>query len=270
MKFRSSISISVVALLVLTLAGCKQSDPVEGELFLVWSDEFDGTELDDNKWEAMIGDGSNYGLWLWGNNEEQYYRAENATVSGGYLKIKAQAQEFGGQDYTSARIRTKEKGDFKYGRVEASIRMDAVGGLWHAFWMLPTDAVASWPVSGEIDIMEYVGNQPDEVLTTLHFADQFGNHQYEGEPHAFVNQNDFHEFAMEWDENEIVWFIDDEKVYTLFRPQIATWPFDAQFHILLNVAVGGNLGGEVNQAALSVPRYMYVDYVRVYQRQQES
>ena len=103
--------------------GCKQSDPIETQYTLVWSDDFNGTELDENKWDIQLGDGSDYGLWQWGNNEAQYYKAENIEVNGGFLKIKAIAEDFAGYDYTSGRIRSLNSGDFKYGRIEASIRM---------------------------------------------------------------------------------------------------------------------------------------------------
>ncbi len=261
--------ISLVVLVAISLVSCKQSDPIEDELLLVWADEFEGDELDTEKWEPMIGTGAEYGLWLWGNNEAQYYREENATVSSGFLRIKAIAQLYEGQEYTSARLRSLNKGDFKYGRVEASIRMDAVEGLWHAFWMLPSYPEESWPISGEIDIMEYVGNAPNEVLTYTHFADQFGNHALLGQSHPFLNDNDFHQYAIDWDENQIQWFIDGVEVFSVnrsFSAFNAGWPFDAKFHLLLNVAVGGNLGGTINEAAMSSPRYMYVDYVRVYQK----
>ncbi|MFT6726824.1 MAG: beta-glucanase (GH16 family) [Litorivivens sp.] len=266
---RKYTAILTFAIVTIFLGACKQSDPIEDELLLVWSDEFDGDELDNQKWEAMIGNGSQYGLWGWGNGEEQYYLEENASVSSGFLRIKAIKQPFGEQEYTSARLRSLNMGDFKYGRVEASIRMDAVEGLWHAFWMLPSNPDASWPVSGELDIMEYVGGSPNELLTTIHFADQNANHAYLGEVHPFLNDNEFHLYSMEWDENQVIWFIDNVEVYVVnrsFSSFNAGWPFDAKFHMLLNVAVGGNLGGNVNDAALSSPRYMYVDYVRVFQK----
>ena len=144
-------------LMVAFFSNCKQSDPLPTKYDLVWADDFSGTSLDLSKWEYMLGDGSTYGLYRWGNNEEQYYRKENVTVSGGFLKIKAIAENFGGLDYTSGRIRSLNKGDFKYGKIETSIRMSNVGGLWHAFWMLPSNPSKGWPISGEIDIMEYVG-----------------------------------------------------------------------------------------------------------------
>lgn len=248
--------------------GCEQSDPPQLEMELVWADEFDGTELDESKWECMIGDGSDYGLWQWGNNEEQWYKKENALVENGLLKIKVKKETVGNYDYTSARIRSKENGDFKYGRVEASIRMANTGGLWHAFWMLPTSPTENWPMSGEIDIMEYVGNKPLEVLNTVHYADRNNNHTFVGQPWPHPNDFNFHIYAMEWNENKITWFVDGTETYSVKRtmePLVHTWPFDAEFHILLNTAVGGNLGGTVDATSLLTPKYMEVDYVRVYQ-----
>jgi len=249
--------------------GCKQSDPIEAQYTLVWSDDFNGTELDENKWDIQLGDGSDYGLWQWGNNEAQYYKAENIEVNGGFLKIKAMAENFAGYDYTSARIRSIGSGDFKYGRIEASIRMSDVQGLWHAFWLLPSNPSESWPESGEIDIMEYVGKKPDEILNTVHFADQFSNHQYISDPEYFIQNNEFHKYIVEWNENIITWYIDDLETFKVTRTNnliSSTWPFDAEFHLLLNTAVGGNLGGSVDANALQNPQYMEVDYVRVYQR----
>ena len=257
-------------LLPLFFMGCEQSDPPEREYFLVWSDEFDANVLDDSKWEVMLGDGSQYGLWGWGNNEEQYYQEENISVENGRLKIKAIAEEVGGYDYTSARIRSLNKGDFKYGRIEASIRMANTPGLWHAFWMLPTNPSESWPVSGEIDIMENVGNLQGQILNTVHFADQFGGRRQLGNSTLVVQDNNFHHYAVDWTENKIVWSIDSVETFTVLRTndQInATWPFDAQFHILLNTAVGGNLGGNIDANAMQTAKFMEVDYVRVYQEQ---
>ena len=255
-------------LLAFGLSACEQSDPPKKEFSLVWSDEFDGTELDEDKWEYQLGDGSTYGLWLWGNNEEQYYKEENVLVENGVLKIVAKQEQVGNFDYTSARIRSLNKADFKYGRIETSIRMANTAGLWHAFWMLPSDPSESWPVSGEIDIMEYVGNSPDQIYSTVHFADQQGNHNQLGQTTPIFQDNLFHTFVIEWDENRIVWYRDGIETYSLLRSneQInSTWPFDAKFHLLLNTAVGGNLGGNIDANAMLTPRLMEVQYVRVYQ-----
>ncbi len=268
--FMSSLKYISILILAFTLFSCKQSDPVTREYKLVWSDEFNSTELDEDKWEIQLGDGSAYGLWQWGNNEAQYYRAENIEVTGGHLRIKAQAESFAGYDYTSGRLRSLNLGDFKYGKIEASIRMSDIGGLWHAFWMLPSNPSEPWPISGEIDIMEYVGNSPNEILNTVHFSDQFGNHNFIGDPEPFFPDNNFHLYAVVWDENSITWYLDNVETYKILRTNdliSATWPFDAEFHLLLNTAVGGNLGGDIDNSALQNPRFMEVDYVRVYQRQ---
>ena len=150
------------------------------------------------------------------------------------------------------------------------IRMDISAGLWHAFWMLPSNAAEPWPVSGELDIMEYVGNKPNEMFQTIHFADRFGNHQFIGEIFPFLTATGWHLYALEWDENKIVWYIDEEETYRIERTNDAvaeTCPYDAKFHILLNTAVGGTLGGDVDDNALATPNFMEVDYVRVYQSQ---
>jgi beta-glucanase (GH16 family) len=262
------ISLSILFLLTVVVS-CKQSDPIQREYSLVWSDEFNGTELDLTKWEVQTGDGSDYGLWRWGNNEDQYYRKENISVDGGSLKIKSIKQSFAGYDYTSARIRSLNKGDFKYGKIEASIRMDKTVGLWHAFWMLPSNPKRGWPFSGEIDIMEYVGKTPDRILNYIHFADVSDNHQFMGAETIIAEDNNFHKYSVEWNENEIVWYRDSVETYKVLRTNeriTNTWPFDAEFHLLLNTAIGGNLGGPtVDANALQLPKYMVVDYVRVYQ-----
>lgn len=255
--------------ILLVVSACKQSDPIEKKFNLVWSDEFNGSELDENKWDVQLGDGSDYGLWKWGNNEDQYYRRENVTVEDGLLKIKAVKEDFEGFEYTSARIRSLNKGDFKYGRFEASIRMDNTNGLWHAFWMLPSNPQEGWPVSGEIDIMEYVGNLPSLLLNYVHFADPQGNHRSIGSDNNISEADQsFHLYAIEWDQNQIKWFIDDIETFRVLRTNdaiSATWPFDAKFHLLLNTAVGGNLGGQIDEDGMQTPRFMEVDYVRVYQ-----
>jgi len=257
-----------VLLAIILFNNCRQSDPLVTKYNLVWEDNFNGTSLDLSKWEHMIGDGSRYGLYRWGNNEEQYYRENNVSVSSGTLKIGAIAESFGGLDFTSGRIRSLNKGDFKYGKIEASMRMSNSGGLWHAFWMLPTNPSEGWPISGEIDIMEFVGNRSSEIFNTIHFADNLGNRRQLGDLEPIVYDNLFHKYTIEWDANKITWFLDDVQSFQVLRTNSqvsATWPFDAEFHLLLNVAVGGNLGGNVDNAALRTAKFMEVDYVKVYQ-----
>lgn len=238
----------------------------------VWSDEFDGVLLDTTKWQALIGDGCDIGLCGWGNSELQYYTADNATVSGGTLKITARRESRGGRSYTSARLRTANmpnSGEWTHGRFEARIRIPDGAGMWPAFWMLPTDPDVGWPMSGEIDIMESTGHHPESVFGTLHYGNPWPNNQYTGNeirkmPYTWAD--DFHVYALEWTPQEMNWYVDDI-LYSTKTPQDlgnpAFWTFENyQYHFLLNVAVGGTLGGAVDDTRL--PQVMEVDYVRVY------
>lgn len=261
--------INIIILITLfTSQACKQSDPIEKKLVANWSDEFNGEELDNSKWEFQLGDGSEYGIWGWGNEEKQYYTKNNLEIKDGKLRIKALKEDINGYQYSSARIRSLNKGDFKYGRIEASMKMDNTNGLWHAFWMLPSNPDEGWPISGEIDIMEYVGNSDDQILNYIHMADINGVQLSRGNPTFIQLDNNFHQFAIEWDENQIVWYRDSIETYAVKRTEGVlnpTWPFDAEFHLILNVAVGGNLGGNIDEKSMESPKYMEVEYVRVYQ-----
>lgn len=234
----------------------------------VWADEFSGTSLDETKWNYQLGDGCDINLCGWGNNELQYYKKENVTVSNGILQITAKKERVRGSNYTSGRINTKGKGDWTYGRLEANIKIPAGGGLWPAFWMLPTDEVyGGWPQSGEIDIMEFVGHHPREVLGTIHYGDPYPNNQHQGNKYVLHTGNfpdAYHTFAIEWEPGEIRWLLDGVLYSTKRTTDISPyhWPFDQNFHFLLNVAVGGNLGGEVDNGIF--PATMEVDWVRVY------
>ncbi len=239
---------------------------------LVWSDEFDGASLDLTKWEPQIGDGCAEGICGWGNNELQYYKAENAVVSNGTLKIIAKKERVKSKAYTSARLRTKGLADFTFGRFEARIKLPTGQGLWPAFWMLSTnEPYGGWPQSGEIDIMEYLGQHPEEVFGTIHYGDPYPDNQFQGTPFKFYNGNTFnqgfHEFSIEWGPGVIRWYVDDVLYQTLTSDDVApyNWPFDAgnQMHFLLNIAVGGNLPGDPD-ASTPFPSQMEVDYVRVY------
>ena len=235
---------------------------------IVWQDEFDGTTLDLTKWSYQIGDGCDQSLCGWGNNELQSYQESNVVVSNGSLKITAKKERIRGAQYTSGRINSKGKGDFTYGRFEASIKLPAGDGLWPAFWMLSTDEqYGSWPQSGEIDIMEYVASTPNKILGYIHYGDLYPNNQSQGNSIELKNEvfyNAFHEFAIEWEPGEIRWFMDGI-LYSKKTPENispSNWSFDKDFHFILNVAVGGNLGGDVVDNML--PATMEVDYVRVY------
>ena len=234
---------------------------------LVWSDEFNGDTLDLNNWTYEIGDGCDRNLCGWGNQEAQSYQRENAVVNEGFLTITAKPETVGNSSYTSSRIISRDKQDFTYGRMEARIKVPAGDGTWPAFWMLSTDEeYGGWPRSGEIDIMEYVGREPNQVLGTIHYGQPSPNNRYNTSDIRFQESlaDDFHEFAVEWEETEIRWFVDDI-LYGTQRPEDLNgqnWPFNKDFFFILNLAVGGNLGGAIDPAAF--PADMVVDYVRVY------
>jgi beta-glucanase (GH16 family) len=239
---------------------------------LVWADEFDGGALDTTRWEAQLGDGCP-GLCGWGNNELEWYQAENATVEAGFLTITAKEEEAGGRSYTSARIRTRTRGDWTYGRFVIRARLPIGKGIWPAIWMLPTDPsiYGTWAASGEIDIMEYVGDKPTEVLGTLHYGGSWPDNQYTTNTYTQDSgrfDEDFHEFALEWEPDSIRWYVDD----VLYATQTSWFstggafpaPFDVDFHLILNVAVGGNLPDNPD-ATTVFPQALVVDYARVYQ-----
>ncbi len=237
---------------------------------LVWSDEFDGSSLDLTKWEPQIGTGCP-SLCSWGNNELQYYRAENATVAGGFLTIEAKEQAFGGRSYTSARLRTQDLADFTYGRFEMRAKLPIGQGLWPAFWMLSTNSpYGGWPVAGEIDIMEYLGNAPADVFGTIHYGNPNQIFASSGTSLASGTFNDdFHTFGIEWDPFEIRWYLDGV-LYACNSFWVSSGgpypaPFDQPFHMLLNLAVGGNLPGPPDGTTV-FPQELVVDWVRVSQK----
>ncbi len=236
---------------------------------LVWNDEFniDG-KPDDSKWGYDIG---GHG---WGNNELQFYTSDsvNVRVNKGKLEIEAHYFDNAEIKYTSARIITKSKGDWKYGRVEVKAKLPYGLGTWPAIWMLPTDwEYGGWPSSGEIDIMEHVGYDSNVIHGTVH-TEAF-NHSIGTEvgdqliiPTAITA---FHIYAIEWYENKIDFYIDDNKYFT-FENQNKTykeWPFDKRFHLIMNIAFGGNWGGAQGIDNSIFPVKMEVQYVRIYEKE---
>lgn len=285
----SSLEASSSSVEASSLAASSSSAAVGWEL--VWSDEFDGETIDSTKWSfeknCMGG----------GNNELQCYtdRADNAFVAEGKLHIVAKKETFAGQakgdddptynvddksvtrDYTSARLRSKNKGDWKYGRMEIRAKLPQGQGVWPAIWMLPTEwKYGGWPLSGEIDIVEAVNlnttNGGNAIHGTLHYGDVWPNNKYTGTsttPTANTWE-EFHTYAVEWEEGEIRWYINDKHYATQTK---AGWytsastaenaPFDESFHMIMNVAVGGNWPGVPNNAT-SFPQEMQVESVKVY------
>ena len=238
---------------------------------LVWNDEFNYVGLPDpSKWSYDT-DGNSYG---WGNNELQYYtekRKENAWVENGHLTIRALKEEMGGKSYTSARLRTKDKGDWLYGRFEIRAKLPTGRGTWPAIWMLPTDwEYGGWPASGEIDIMENVGFDPDTIVGTVH-TKSF-NHSIGTQKGKRIYCPDcysaFHVYTLEWEKEECRIYLDDQLYFTFKNDHqgFESWPFGKRFHLLLNLAVGGNWGGAQGVDDSIFPLSYEIDYVRVYQR----
>ena len=239
---------------------------------LVWSDEFDAGEIDPANWTFDIGG------WGWGNGEAQYYtdRPENARVQDGLLVIELRQEKYEGSYYTSARLKTQGLQAFQYGRIEAKIKVPRGVGTWPAFWMLGDDfsrdesapQSSNWPDVGEIDIMEHVGREPDLVMGTLHgpgYAGAGGLTRWNRQDYEIAD--DFHTFAIDWDETGIRWLYDGEEYYALSPDSLGgrEWVFDKPFFMILNLALGGSLGGNV-ALDLELPVYLLVDHVRVYQR----
>jgi beta-glucanase (GH16 family) len=235
---------------------------------LVWSDEFDGNSLNEN-WVHDIGDGCEIGNCGWGNNELQYYRQQNVTVKDGILTITAKKEAFGSKQYTSSRIKTKGKADVKYGRIEARMKMPIGKGIWPAFWMLPTDNVyGGWPKSGEIDITEYLGHETKKIHGTLHFGNDWPNNK--STTKSFITQGpgfneDYHIYAIEWNDHSIKWFIDGYLYSTKTPADLGSsfWPFNQKFHFILNCAVGGNWPGNPDFST-NFPQEFKIDYIRLY------
>jgi beta-glucanase (GH16 family) len=246
------------------------SAPAQAQYTLVWQDEFTGTSVDPARWEFQVGTGCP-SLCGWGNNELQYYLAENATVAGGFLKITAKQEPFGGKAYTSSRLRSRALADFTYGRIEMRAKLPIGRGMWPAFWMLPTNSpYGNWPVSGEIDIMEYVGHQPNQVFGTLHYGnpDQIYSSSSTSLPSGTFH-DDFHTFGIEWEPNRIRWLLDGVqfacKSNWISSAAGYPAPFDTPFHMLLNLAVGGNLPGSPDGSTVFPQEYV-IDWVRVWQK----
>ncbi|QJR82933.1 family 16 glycosylhydrolase [Alteromonas pelagimontana] len=290
-------------------AQLQQDSEQENNWVMVWQDEFDGDEIDSSKWSFEEN------CWGGGNGEQQCYtnREDNAYVDNGVLTIIAKKETFIGPDnpdgntdslatlpYTSARLRTINKGDWTYGRFEIKAKLPSGQGTWPAIWMLPTDYVyGPWAASGEIDIMEAVnlkaasddptanGAPEDRTYGTLHFGRIWPGNVSSGAPYRLPDNanpaDGFHEYAIEWEDGEIRWYVDDvhfatqtqEGWYAQYQDENGQWqtaqgsaPFNERFHLLLNVAVGGAWAGNTNETGIDdtvFPQTMEVDYVRVYE-----
>lgn len=230
---------------------------------LVWEDNFDGDNLNSDIWNFELGDGCP-NLCGWGNNELQVYTQNNHELKDGLLTITARHENSG---YTSSKINTQGNREFQYGRIEVKAKLPTGKGLWPAFWMLGSNIKeVGWPLCGEIDILEYVGKEPETIFTTLHTADSHGSSINTRKDVVKGIEEGFHVYAIDWTKDKIDFYIDNNLFYS-FLPKnksVEVWPFDQPFYMILNVAIGGNFGGaEVDDSIF--PQEFVIDYVRVYQ-----
>lgn len=256
-------------LMVFLFLACAQA-PVaqDSEWTLVWSDEFDYEGVPDPaKWDYQVGNGCP-NLCGWGNNEIQSYTrdTENVRVEDGNLVITALLR---GMMYSSGRITTKGKAAWQYGRIEARINLPSGNGTWPAFWMMPSEKkYGGWPSCGEIDIMEHVGSASDTLYGTVHTGAY--NHLMGTQKGKKITAPDlegtFHVYAIEWDAEKIDFFMNENLYFSFVNEKTGpeAWPFDQPFHIILNIAIGGNFGGKKGVDDTIWPQEMKVDYVRVY------
>lgn len=272
---QTPLLVSIGSLLMSSMVAAEEptspaATPKERDWFLLWQDEFDGDSINKDNWTHQIFPGIESG-----NKELQYYtdRPENSYVKDGILTIEARREDYEGHEYTSARLNTAQKFEFTYGRVETRLRLPSTPGAWPAVWLLPTDSVyGTWPLSGEIDLVESV-NDADEIYGTIHYGAPHHTHQgtplkktVDGKPVDF--SKDFHVYALEWDPTEIRWYCDGEFFgkqndwQTNSAPYPA--PFDQRFHLLVNLAIGGNWPGPPNETSV-FPQRLEIDYIRVYQ-----
>lgn len=234
--------------------------PKEKKLFFF--EDFQHSELAGKHWNFELGDGCPE-LCGWGNNELQIYTKTNVEVKDGFLIIRADKK---GDHYYSGKITTKNKVEFTYGTVEVRAKLPRGKGVWPAIWMLGSNIdEAGWPAAGEIDIMEYVGKSPGEIHTTLHTPESFGNTVNTKVTQKEDIERGFHSYKMDWTKDAIRFFIDEEMVYEYSPPNKDkdTWPFKQNFYLILNLAIGGNLGGpEIDESIFPVE--FIIDYIKIY------
>ena len=232
---------------------------------LAWSDEFNGKTINTAYWTHETGGGG------WGNNELQNYTnsTNNSFMSSGCLVLEARRETVGNNNYTSARIISKDKKTFTYGRVDIRAKLPKGQGIWPALWMLGNNISTNWwPACGEIDIMELLGHQPNKTYATIHWGNAGGGSTHIGNNYSLSTEsfNDkFHVFSMKWEVDKMMFYVDDVLIFTAQKSQVTgNYPFDKPFFFIMNIAVGGNWPGNPD-GNTTFPQRMMVDYVRVYQ-----
>ena len=267
MKFFSFLVL--ISSLTFSKTFSQTSNQISSVWKLIWSDEFNNEGLtDSSKWSYNVGGKG------WGNNELEFYTnadIDNAIVHNGMLQITSRKIEKEKKSYTSARLVTKDKCDWLNGKIEVRAKLPAGRGLWPAIWMLPTDwNYGGWPKSGEIDIMENVGFKPDSIFCSIHTESV--NHVIRTQKTKGIKiinpYTSFHIYGIEWDQQKINFLLDESVVLTYSNSGkgYKEWPFDKRFHLILNIAVGGNRGGQRGIDESIFPATMLVDYVRVCQK----
>lgn len=237
---------------------------------LKWNDEFNGPALDLTAWSHQNGDGCP-GLCGWGNNELEYYtdRPENLFFQDGKMIIEARPESYNGKNYTSSKILTQGKKPIKFGRIDIRALLPKGKGIWPALWLMPDKSVfGGWPKSGEIDLMEVVGHEPNKTHGTLHYGPGPGSTQISRNyvlPAKTFN-DEFHVFSLEWKQDQIKWFVDGNLFSTVNKADLGAnnYPFNEEFYFIFNLAVGGNWPGSPD-ATTTFPQWLIVDYIRVYQ-----
>ena len=265
-----SISNSIEAIGPFCFNSCQECNSGPEQYTLVWSDEFNETEIDLSKWTFETGNGN----WGWGNGEHQYYtsREENAFIDDGKLVIQALYENYNGFNYTSARMKTANQGDWLYGKIKARIKVPTGDGTWPAFWMMPTSSVyGGWPNSGEMDIMEHYGcdnleNHPAATVHNITYNWNGGIPPTSYEEYIPTATSDFHDYELEWTETELKFSIDGNWIGSYYNINSGwqQWPYDQEFYIILNLAIGSHFMGCETENNLFPQRYE-IDYVRVYQ-----
>ncbi len=242
---------------------------------MVFSDEFNDGKLSSDKWSFHLGDGCP-GLCFWGNSELQYYtdNEKNLFFEEGNLIIGARSENLGGLDYTSSRIHTDNKFEFQYGRVDIRASMPSAQGSWVALWLLNhnytiADPGTWWPSGGEIDVMEYLGEDPTEVFGTAHYGSDFNNRRFNSMQYPAPDENYnkiYYVFSIVWEENKITWLVNNVEYHSITPTQTngQPYPFNDEFYLLMNLSVGGNL--PTAPLVSDYPAFLIIDYIRVYQK----